>query len=362
MKSTILGSLFGGMGPLAASVGVALVVGFGVGRVSDPSRLTGSQEVEATKVAQGAEESEEPKWQSVGGSDKSELVSELAGAAAIGSLKDRSRALEDILAKAGLEDVKKALVWANALPDGPMKKSALAKIMERWGQLDGPGAVAYAAQLYAETGNASLIREALKGWATKDPKSAYQQAAELGLSKGLQRDIRYGLLQQWAEQNPNDVAGYALGNRNPENWGGIVGTVAEEWAKQDPKSAVTWAASLTSGKDKKSAIYEAVSSWADQDVSAAASYITSQPPGEGRDTMAGTLARHIGQENPEAGIKWAAMVGDPATQERAVAGALIDLYRKDEVQARKILQTSSISTQVQQAVLVRMTNPGPWWR
>jgi len=362
MKSTILGSLFGGMGPLVASVGVALVVGFGVGRVSTLSSPTGSQKVEAKKVAQGAEESEEPKWQSVGGSDRSELVSELAGAAAISSLKERARALEDILAKAGLEDVKKALSWANALPDGPMKKSALAKIMERWGQLDGPGAVAYAAELYAETGNASLIREALKGWATKDPKTAYQQAAELGLSKGLQRDIRYELLTQWAEQNPGDAAGYALANRNPENWGGVVGTVAEQWAKQDPKSAVTWAASLTSGKDKKSAIYESISSWADQDVSAAASYITAQPPGEGRDTMAGTLARKIGQENPEAGIKWAAMVGDSATQERAVAGALIDLYRNDEAQARKILQNSSISTQVQQAALIRMTNGGPWWR
>ncbi len=362
MKSTILGSLFGGMGPLAASVGVALVVGFGVGRVSAPSRPTGSEEVEAKKVAQGAEESEESEWQSVGGSARSELVSELAGAAAIGSLKERTRALEDILAKAGLEDVKKALAWANTLPDGPMKKSALAKILERWGQLDGPGAVAYAAELYAETGNASLIREALKGWATKDPKTAYQQAAELGLSKGLQRDIRYELLTQWAEQNPGDAAGYALANRNPENWGGVVGTVAEQWAKQDPKSAVTWAASLTSGKDKKSAIYESISSWADQDVSAAASYITAQPPGEGRDTMAGTLARKIGQENPEAGIKWAALVGDSATQEKAVAGALIDLYRNDEAQARKILQNSSISTQVQQAALIRMTNGGPWWR
>ena len=347
---------------MAASVGVALVVGFGVGRVSAPSSPTGSEEVEAKKLAKEAEESEEPKWQSVEGSDKSELISDLAGAAAIGSLKERARTLEDVLAKAGLEDVKKALAWANALPDGPMKKSALAKIMERWGQLDGPGAVAYAAQLYAETGNASLIREALKGWATKDPKTAYQQAAELGLSKGLQRDIRYELLTQWAEQNPSDAAGYALANRNPENWGGIVGTVAEQWAKQDPKSAVTWASSLTSGKDKKSAIYESISNWADQDVSAAASYITAQPPGEGRDTMAGTLARKIGQENPEAGIKWAAMVGDPATQERAVAGELIDLYRKDEVQARKILQTSSISAQVQQAALIRMTNRGPWWR
>jgi len=347
---------------MAASIGVALVVGFGVGRVTAPSSPTGSEDVQAKKLAQGVEESEEPKWQSAGGSERSELISGLAGAAAIGSLKERARALDDILANAGLEDVKKALAWANALPDGPMKKSALAKIMERWGQLDGPGAVAYATELYAETGNANLIREALKGWATKDPKTAYQQAAELGLSKGLQRDIRYELLTQWAEQNPSDAAGYALANRNPDNWGGVVGTVAEQWAKQDPKSAVTWAASLTSGKDKKSAIYESISNWADQDVSAAASYITAQPPGEGRDTMAGTLARKIGQENPEAGVKWAAMVGDPAAQERAVAGALIDLYREDEVQARKILQTSSISAQVQQAALIRMTNRGPWWR
>ena len=77
--------------------------------------------------------------------------------------------------------------------------------------------------------------------------------------------------------------------------------------------------------------------------------------------MAGTLARHLGQENPEAGVKWAAMVGDPAAQERAVAGALIDLYKKDQAQAQKILQTSSISTQVQQAALARMTKGRRWW-
>jgi hypothetical protein len=78
--------------------------------------------------------------------------------------------------------------------------------------------------------------------------------------------------------------------------------------------------------------------------------------------MAGTLARQVGQDDPTAGIKWAAMVADPATQERAVAGALIDLYRKDEAQARLILQSSGISAQIQQAALNRMTNRGPWWR
>jgi hypothetical protein len=127
-------------------------------------------------------------------------------------------------------------------------------------------------------------------------------------------------------------------------------------------AAANWAASLDSGRDKRGAIYSAISNWADADPNGAAAYVSSQPAGESRDMMAGTLARQIGQDDPGAGIKWAAMVGDPAAQERAVAGALIDLYRKDEVQARKILQTSSISTQVQQAALVRMTNKSPWWR
>ena len=78
--------------------------------------------------------------------------------------------------------------------------------------------------------------------------------------------------------------------------------------------------------------------------------------------MAGTLARQVGQDDPASGLQWAAMVADPASQERAAAGALIDLYRKDEAKARQLLQSSAISAQVQKATLSRMTNRGPWWR
>ena len=57
-----------------------------------------------------------------------------------------------------------------------------------------------------------------------------------------------------------------------------------------------------------------------------------------------------------------ATLNDPATQERAIAGALVDLYRKNSNQAVQMLQSSGISSQVQQAALSRMTNRGPWWR
>ena len=354
------GGLWSGLMPVAAASGVALVAGFGLGRVTAPSA---APEAVAISPSQATGETEaDPVWQNPETDIKTATAADVAGAAAIGSPRQRDRALEDVLAKASLEEVKKALAWAESLPEGPMKKAALEKILKRWGQLDGPGATAYAAQLYSETGNANLLREALAGWGEKDPQGAINQLASLGLSDGLQGDIRRDLLEQWADLNPAAAAAYAVQNRNPESWRGLVGTVADEWSKRDPMAAANWAASLDSGRDKRGAIYSAISNWADADPNGAAAYVSSQPAGESRDMMAGTLARQIGQDDPAAGIKWAAMVADPATQERAVAGALIDLYRKDEAQARLILQSSGISVQIQQAALSRMTNRGPWWR
>lgn len=338
------------------------MLGFGLGRVTAPS---GSEELKATGSRQVAEQSRdeaEPAWQAVETEPKSATAADVAGAAAMGSPRQRERALEEVLSKADLAEVKKALEWANALPEGPMKKAALEKILKRWGQLDGPGATAYAAQVYNETGNASLLREALSGWADKDPQGAVNQLAGMGLSDGLSRDIRRDLLEQWADLNPAAAAAYAVANRNPDSWRGLVGTVADEWSKRDPKAAADWAGALDSGRDKRGAIYSAISNWADADPSGVAAYVSSQPVGETRDMMAGTLARQVGQEDPAAGLKWAAMVSDPATQERAVAGALIDLYRQNETQARQLLQSSAISAQIQQAALSRMTNRGPWWR
>jgi hypothetical protein len=360
MKAPLVGGLWAGVLPVAAASGVALVAGFGLGRVTAPSAAPEAAAVSPGKATGEAEA--EPQWQTAETEARNVSAEDVVRAAAVGSPRQRERALEDVLSKATLEEVKKALAWAESLPEGPMKKAALEKILKRWGELDGPGATAYAAQVYSETGNANLLREALAGWGEKDPQGAINQLGNLGLSDGLQGDIRRDLLEQWADLNPAAAAAYAVQNRDTNSWRGLVGTVADEWSKRDPMAAANWAASLDSGRDKRGAIYSAISNWADADPNGVAAYVSSQPAGESRDMMAGTLARQIGQDDPGAGIKWAAMVADPATQERAVAGALIDLYRKDEAQARLILQSSGISAQIQQAALSRMTNRGPWWR
>ena len=354
MKSPISGVR--NVAPMVGIVGISLVLGFALGRVTFSTNrdLAESKNKRGTSSEVGVGRAD---WKGTGSSEDLS-VGAFASAASIGNPRDRDRALQESLSKATLTDIKKALAWAESLPDGPMKRAALAKILERWGQLDGQGAVAYASQVYAETGSASLLREALQGWATKNPQAAIEQTSTLGLSDSLQRDFRRDLLEQWADQNPAGATGYALANRNPDSWRGAVGTVAEQWSKQDPKSAANWVASLESGKDKSNALQTVISNWMKEDLSGAASYVSSQPSGESRDTLAGTLARYIGREDPSSGLKWAAMVADPNLQQRAVIGALSDLYRKDASQAQKVLQSSGIGTEVQQSAWSRMTNRG----
>jgi len=354
MKSPIRGA--GKVAPMVWIVGVSLVLGFALGRVTlSPIRDLAEEANQKGTTSEAGEGRAD--WKGAGSSEDLS-VGAFASAAAIGNPRDRDRALQESLSKANLTDIKKALAWAESLPDGPMKRAALAKILERWGQLDGPGAVAYASQVYAETGSASLLREALQGWATKNPQAAIDQTSALGLSDSLQRDFRRDLLEQWADQNPTGATAYALANRNPDKGWGAVGTVAEQWSQQDPKSAANWVASLESGRDKSNALKTVISNWMKEDLSGAASYVSSQPSGESRDTMAGSLARYIGREDPSSGLKWAAMVADPNLQQSAVIGALSDLYRKDASQAQKVLQGSGIGTEVQQSAWSRMTNRG----
>lgn len=361
MKRPTLGGLWAGMMPVVVAAGISAGAGFGLGRMTAPSPVPVPGETTVT----APEKKEQELIPTVISEEQKEKVSsaqEVMKAAYLPTPRQRDRALDDVLERANLEEVKKALAWADALPDGPMKKAAMEKILERWGELDGAGATTYAMQVYDQTGNSGLLRDALEGWARKDPQGAITQLQNLGLNERLARDIRGDLVGQWAEANPSAAAMYAAGNRNTNSWGGLVTTVADEWAKSDPKAAVSWAAALAPGLDKRSAIYQAIRGWADSDLNSAATFVSSQPPGDSRDAMAGTLAREIGREDPASGIKWAAAVADPATQERAVAGALVDLYRKDTNQALQLLQGSGISAQVQQAALNRMTNRGPWWR
>ncbi len=348
--------------------GITLLVGFGLGRVTSPNSSEGN--LPGGRVGKifdrdGDEGSASASLINASSDNKSGSAfseQKLQQAISLSNPRLRERGMEEILARANLDEVKRALKWAESLPDGPGKKAAMADILERWAQMDGLGATNYAAQLYESTGNAGPLREALKGWAQTDPNRALQQLQSMGLADGLKADIRTDLVAQWTEQSPQTAAAYATSNRDTGSWQGLVATVANEWSKEDPKMAANWIGSLPAGLDQIHAINATISNWFQTNPSEVASYVSSQSPGQSRDMMALTLARQIGQEDPSAGLQWAVTVGDPKTQEKAATGAIVDIYRRDPQQAEQILGSSSLTSAVQAAVMTRLQSPGPWWR
>ena len=353
---------------ICAVSGFTLLMGFFIGRftvVEGPQEIRPKDRVkkifdpdgdELPKEAEMSHHSENSKTGNTFSEHKFRQMSYLSNP------RLREQGMEEVLSHANLEELRGALKWAESLPDGPSKKKAIADILERWAQINGPDATNYASQIYEATGDAGPLREALQGWAQIEPNAALQKLQSLGLSDGLKTDIRSDLLAQWTEQNPQAAAAYASGNREPKSWQGLVATVANEWSKEDPKSAVDWAKSLPSGLDQMHAINTSISNWYQSSPNDAATYVSSQPSSESRDTMALTLARQVGQEDPSAGLKWAVTVGDTKTQEKAATGALYDTYQKDPQQASQILQSSPLSKAMQDSVMARLQSPGPWWK
>jgi len=357
-----------GLGTLLAVAGISLGLGIGIGHLISPLALEGDGPKKQIRKSVDLDGDETPWPGNVSGESGSNSTAgafseqKLQQASALLNPRLRERGMEEALAHANLDEVKRALRWAESLPDGPSKKSALADILERWAQMDGSGATDYASQLYEATGNAGPLREALQGWAQSDPNGALQKLQSLGLTDGLKADIRTDLVAQWTEQNPQGAATYAASNRDTASWMGLVATVANEWSKEDPKMAASWAGSLPAGLDQIHAVNAVISNWFQANPNEVAAYVSSQASGPSRDTMALTLARQVGQEDPAAGLKWAGTVGDPKTQEKAAAGALSDAYRKDPQGALLTLASSSLPKTMQEAVTARLQGSGPWWR
>lgn len=269
----------------------------------------------------------------------------------------RERLMENILSETGLAGVKKALEWAEALPDGAGKRALLAGLMERWGQLEGPAAAAYGEKQMAETGNVQALRDALKGWGMASPESALQYAQGASVSDGLRREAMRDVLRDWADRDPQAAAAYAAGNDLRLGRGGTSRLIADRWSQQDPQAASAWAMTLPDGPEQRMAMDQSIGNWASQNLQAAANYINSQPAGPVKDVMVSRLAREIATQDPSAALHWTASLSDPGMQTRTAMGIVMRTSGHDPAAAAQILESSPLAPEVQQQILTRISNP-----
>jgi hypothetical protein len=351
--------------PWVGTAGVAMTVGFGLGRVSAPSRESAKESggLASDHIVEGKGGGDGEKGMGGAFEEKNQDSTEdgLKRALGLNDPKRRDRELENSLSRASLTDVKKALDWALHLPDGAAKRAAMAKIMERWGQLDGANAAAYAEKLFAETGNPDLLRDTMRGWGQTDPVGSLQYAQSMPVSDGVRRDITRDLVRDWADRSPQAAAAYAASNALDVGRGSLTSLIADRWSKQDPQSAANWAMTLPAGREQQRAYDQLVQNWCDLNLQAAASFVSSQPAGENKDAMIGTLAREVAKQDPSAALKWAATLSDSGMQEETAWSVLRRSVRRDPEGTQQLLQSSALSAEVKQAVMTRMTNNTGQW-
>ena len=360
-------TLSGGFLPVVGIAVPTLAVGFGLGRVTAPDPIPRNKESSAapsavsigspgTKTLAAIDPSE------VSASKQSSTKGDLMQAISSENPKARERNLDALLSKASLEEVKKLLDWAKDLPDGAAKKTALSKLMERWGEMEGAAAAAYAQQVLEQTGDSSLLREAMKGWAQTDPEGSLQHTQGLPVAEAIRRDITRDIVSEWADRNPEAAAAFVqsgggVAGNDPNGLSGrLASVVADRWSQQDPAAAAAWAASLPAGRDQARALDQVVENWSQLDLKAAAAFVSGQPAGLARDEMTGTIARNIGRQDATQGLGWAATISDQNMQERTAMGILWRTASQDPAQVQQLIQNSQLSDAVKQDIINRFQN------
>lgn len=347
------------------TAGVALALGFGLGRVSAPAGVSESQGVAESSHKGESQELRGVESKLAGVPNRvpsTGSLDELKQTLGMSNPKIRDREMENALSRASLDEVKRALEWASALPESAAKRSLLGKVMERWGQLDGANAAAYGEKLFAETGNPQALRDAIRGWGQTDPNGSIQYTQSLAVSDGVKKDISRDLFRDWADRSPQAAAAYAAANPIEVGRGGLMGLISDRWSKQDPQAAANWAMSLPSGKAQQRAYDELVQNWADLNLQAAADFVSRQPAGANKDVMVSTLAREVAKQDMSAALQWASTLSDPDMQSKTTMSFLWRTARQDLVAAQQLVNSSALSQAAKQSVLSRLTNGDGGWR
>ena len=340
-------------------VGLALVTGFGLGRVTAPAMRVNENPWAQASMVGDSQEALEAKMESPvdpGTSLQASSLDQLKQTVGMSNPKTRDREMENSLSHASLEEVKKALEWALALPDSAAKRALLSKIVERWGQLDGVNAAAYGEKVLAETGNPQLLGDAVRGWGQNDPTGAMQYAQSLSAADSFKRSISRDLFRDWADRSPEVAAAYALANRVEVGRGGAVSVIADRWSKQDPQAAANWALGLPAGRDQQRALDQLVQNWSDLNLQAAADFVSRQPAGANKDVMVSSLAREVAKQDTSAALQWASTLSDPEMQSRTALSFMWRSARQDLSSAQRMVLASALSQQAKQKVLSKMTN------
>lgn len=134
--------------------------------------------------------------------------------------------------------------WAENLPEGALRASAMDRVANRFVAEDPVAAAAWAERFADEPGSARVIEEVGDEWAERDPVAAVNWLETLNTGEGKAQGLA-SAFGEWVRRDPRSASEHLVAmNDSPERDSAISG-FAGRLAWEDPQSAIAWAGEIS---------------------------------------------------------------------------------------------------------------------
>jgi copper(I)-binding protein len=238
-----------------------------------------------------------------------------APAAATAALKigghNAREALETVLRTWAEERLNEAIAWVNQMPEGAEKQTALLSLALTAARTEPETAVALASDLPSSPERDEMILHAASQWAASDPASASAWAREIQESS-LRDQLLTTIATVLGDSDPIAAATLAIETLPPGKAqdDAVVGIV-QRWAQNDPNAAAAWVRAFPEGAVRSAAVENIVKLWADKDARPAGEWLNSLPPSAFRNNGVRAYSEQIAPSSPREAAVWAGTITDP---------------------------------------------------
>lgn len=172
------------------------------------------------------------------------------------SVDRQMESIANVLLKQGIPQ---ATSWAETLPEGSIKSSALDQVAETYVRTDPEGAAEWIKGLAGGADTERAVREVAEGLARNDPAQAVAFAENLPAES--QAAAMRETMERWAREDAVAAGEYLTSMSDGSTKDAAVSTFAREVDREDPQVAAQWAASINDEELRTETLASVARSW-----------------------------------------------------------------------------------------------------
>jgi hypothetical protein len=173
----------------------------------------------------------------------------------------RQSALSGVAIEWANTNLNDAVVWARQLPDLTEQNAVLLTIANEAVRVDPVESLRLAANLPRDNQRDELIRHAAMEWASKDAEQAVSWARQIG-DVQLRSQVLMSVATTWSETDPVSAATLAATEipEGRDQSDAVIGII-ERWAQQQPEVAAAWVEQFPAGALRTAAVENLIVQW-----------------------------------------------------------------------------------------------------